>query len=99
MMIGQTTFKATNKAPNLQECNKALTSHQLQGAEEEQALEEGLAPNPGGYSLYSVGRIRDIQQGCAKSRSKRKKDSSSRSTAESGEAGPAHYFMLFAIYP
>jgi hypothetical protein len=54
-MIGQTTLKATNKASNLQECNKALTDHQLQGAEEEQASKEGSTPNPQGCSVYSVG--------------------------------------------
>jgi hypothetical protein len=73
MMTEQTTLKATNKAPNLLECNKALTDHQLQGAEEEEALEEGSTPNPGGCSIYSMGRIRDIQQGRAKSRSKNRK--------------------------
>jgi hypothetical protein len=31
-------------------------------------------PNLGDCSAYSVGRIRDIQQGCAKSRSKSKKE-------------------------
>jgi hypothetical protein len=72
MIAGQTTLKATNKASNLQECNKALTDHQLQGAEEEEASEEGSTPNPGGCFVYSMGRIRDIQQGRAKSRSKSK---------------------------
>jgi hypothetical protein len=66
VLTGQTTLKATSKAPNLQGCNKALTGHQLQGVEEEEASEEGLAPNPGGCSVYSMGRIRDIQQGRAK---------------------------------
>jgi hypothetical protein len=55
MMTGQTILKATNKAPNLQECNKALTDHQLQRTEEEEASEEDSAPNLGGCSVYSVG--------------------------------------------
>jgi hypothetical protein len=67
VMTGQTTLKATSKAPNLEECTKALTDHQLQGAEVEEASEEGSAPNPGGCFVYSVGRIRNIQQGCVKS--------------------------------
>jgi hypothetical protein len=75
VMTGKTTLKATSKAPNLQGCNKALTGHQLQGAEEEEASEEGSAPNPEGCSVYSVGKIRGIQQGRAKSRSKSKRDS------------------------
>jgi hypothetical protein len=66
-MIGQNTLKETSKAPNLQGCNKALTGHQLQGVEDEEASEEGSTPNPEGCSVYSVGKIRDIQQGCAKS--------------------------------
>jgi hypothetical protein len=70
MMTGQTTLKAANKAHNLQECSKPLIGHQLQEAEGEEALEVGLALNPGDCSAYSVGRIRDTQQGHAKSRSK-----------------------------
>jgi hypothetical protein len=73
MMTGQTTLKATNKAHNLQECSKPLTCHQLQGAEEKEASEEGSELNPRGCFIYSVGRIRDIQQGRAKSRSKSKR--------------------------
>jgi hypothetical protein len=42
-------------------------------AEEEEALEEGSAPNPGGCSVYSAEKIKDIQQGCAKSQSRNKK--------------------------
>jgi hypothetical protein len=37
------------------------------------SLEEGSAPNPEGCSVYSMGRIWDIQQGRAKSRSRSKK--------------------------
>jgi hypothetical protein len=70
-MIGKTTLRATSKASNLQECNKALTGHQLQGAEEEEASEEGSAPNPEGCFVYFVGKIRDIQR--AKSWSKSRK--------------------------
>jgi hypothetical protein len=73
MMIGKTTLKAANKAHNLQECNKPLTGHQPQEAEEEEASKEGSTLNPGDCSPYSVGRIRDTQQGRAKSRSKRRR--------------------------
>jgi hypothetical protein len=69
---GETTLKAINKAPNLQGHNKVLTGHQLQEAEEEEASEKGSIPNPEGCSVYSVGKIRDIQQGRAKSRSRSK---------------------------
>jgi hypothetical protein len=70
--IGETTLKAISKAPSLQGGNKVLTGHQLQEAEEE-ASQEGSVPNLEGCSVYSVGKIRDIQQGCAKSRSRSKK--------------------------
>jgi hypothetical protein len=61
MMTGQTTLKPANKAHNLQECNKPLTGHQLQEADEEEASEEDSALNPGDCSAYFVGRIRDTQ--------------------------------------
>jgi hypothetical protein len=54
---GETTLKGNSKAPSLQERNKVLTVHQLQEAEGEEASEEGSAPNPGGCSVYSAGRI------------------------------------------
>jgi hypothetical protein len=73
MMAGQITLKAANKAHNLQECSKPLTGHQLQEAEEEEASKEGSALNSGDCSAYSVGRIRDTQQGRVKSRSKSKR--------------------------
>jgi hypothetical protein len=73
MMTGQTTLKATNKAHNLQECSKPLTGHQLHGVEDEEASEEDSALHPGDCSVYSIGRIRDTQQGHAKSRSKSKR--------------------------
>jgi hypothetical protein len=69
----ETTLKGTSKAPSLQDRNKVLTGHQLQEAEGEEASEEGSAPNPGGCSIYSAWRIKDIQQGHAKSRFKSKK--------------------------
>jgi hypothetical protein len=74
-MTGQTTPKAASKAHNLRGCSKPLTSHQLQEVEGEEASEEGSALTPGDYSIYSVGRIRDTQQGRAKSRSKSRRRS------------------------
>jgi hypothetical protein len=69
----ETTLNGINKAPSLQGRNKVLTGHQLQEAEEEEASEGGSAPNPGRCSVYSAGRIKDKQQGCAKLRSRSKK--------------------------
>jgi hypothetical protein len=66
-------LKAISKAPSLQGRNKAPIDHHLQEAEEEEALEEGSIPNLEGCSNYCAGKIRDIQQRRAKSRSKSKK--------------------------
>jgi hypothetical protein len=75
MMIGKIIPRATSKTHNIRECSKPLTCHQLQGAEGGEALEEGLALSPGDCSAYSMGRIRDTQQGRAKSRSKSRRRS------------------------
>jgi hypothetical protein len=75
MMIGQITPRVTSKARNLWECSKLPTGHQSQEAEGGEASEEGLVLNLGDCSAYSVGRIRDTQQGRAKSRSKSRRRS------------------------
>jgi hypothetical protein len=69
----ETMLKAINKALNLQGRNKAPLDHQFQEAEEEEALEEGSILNLEGCSVYSARKIRDIQQGRAKSRFRSKK--------------------------
>jgi hypothetical protein len=68
-----THTKAINKAPNHQGRNKVPTGHQLQEAEEEEASVEDSTPNQEGCFVYSVEKIRDIQQGHAKSRSRSRK--------------------------
>jgi hypothetical protein len=75
MMTGQITPKAASKAHNLWECIKLPIGHQPQEAEGGEDSEEGLALSPGDCSAYSVGRIRDTQQGHAKSRSKSRRKS------------------------
>jgi hypothetical protein len=67
MMTEQITPRAASKAHNLRECSKLPTGHQPQEAEGGEALEEGLVLSSGDCSAYSMGRIRDTQQGCAKS--------------------------------
>jgi hypothetical protein len=69
-MTGKITPRAASKAHNLQECSKIPTGHQPQEAEGGEASEEGLLLNLGDCSTYSMGRIRDTQQGRAKSWSK-----------------------------
>jgi hypothetical protein len=75
MMTGQITPRAASKAHKLRECSKLPTGHQPQEAEEGEASEECLALCPGDCSAYSVERIRDTQQGRAKSRSKSRRKS------------------------
>jgi hypothetical protein len=72
-MAGAIILKGISIALCLQGRNKAPSGHQLQEAEEEETSEEGSILNPDGYSIYSVVKIRDLKQGCAKSRSKSKK--------------------------
>jgi hypothetical protein len=74
-MTGKIIPRAVSKTHNLWECNKPLTGHQLQGTEGGEASEDSLALSPGDCSAYSVGRIRDTQQGRAKSRSKSRRRS------------------------
>jgi hypothetical protein len=71
--IGEITLKGINIALNRQGHNKALSGHQLQEAKEVEALLEDSAPNQKGCFAYSVGNIRGIQQGHAKSRFRRKR--------------------------
>jgi hypothetical protein len=72
--IEEIKLKGISTTPNLQGHNKALSGHQLQEAEEVEALVEDSGSNQDGCFAYSVGKIRGIQQGHGKSRfrSKRK---------------------------
>jgi hypothetical protein len=72
-MIGAIILKGISTALRHQEHNKAPSGHQLQEVEEEEALVEDSSLNREGCFAYSVEKIRDIQQGRAKSRSKSKK--------------------------
>jgi hypothetical protein len=67
--------RTASKAHNLQECSKLPTGHQPREAEDGEVLEEDLALSPEDCSAYSVGRIRDTQQGRVKSRSKSRRRS------------------------
>jgi hypothetical protein len=67
MMTGQIIPRAASKAHNLRERSKLPTGHQLQEAKGGEASEEGLVLNLEDCSVYSMGRIRDTQQGHAKS--------------------------------
>jgi hypothetical protein len=71
---GPTMLKAAIIAHSLQACSRLLKDHQLQEAEEEEALvEEGLVINPGSCTASSVVRTRATQQGRARSQSRSKR--------------------------
>jgi hypothetical protein len=68
------SFRGHSTPHNLRGNNKALSGHQLQGAEAPGALEEDMGISPGRSIAYSVVRTRAIIKECAKSpfRSKRR---------------------------
>jgi hypothetical protein len=68
------SLRGHNTPHNLRGNNKALSGHQLQGAEVPGASEEDLGISLGRSTAYSVVRTRAILQECAKSpfRSKRR---------------------------
>jgi hypothetical protein len=74
VMTGEIILRGISTTLSYWGHNKAPSGHQLQEAEEEEALMEGLALNREGCFAYSAEKIRDIQQGHAKSGSKSKKN-------------------------
>jgi hypothetical protein len=60
---------------NLRPNSKALSGHQLQGAEAPGASEKDLGINPGRSTSYFVARTRVILQECAKSPSRSRRRS------------------------
>jgi hypothetical protein len=64
VMTGVIILKGISIALSHQGRNKAHSDHQLQEAEEEEASK---VPNLEGCSVFSMGNIRDIKQGCVKS--------------------------------
>jgi hypothetical protein len=74
VMIGEIILKVISTSLSHEGHNKAPLDHQLQEAEEEEASVEGSTPNQEGCFVYSMEKIKDIQQGRAKSRSRNKKE-------------------------
>jgi hypothetical protein len=74
MTTKEVSFRGHSTPRNLQGNNKALSGHQLQGAEAPEASEEDLGISPERSTAYSVVRTRATLQECAKSlfRSKRR---------------------------
>jgi hypothetical protein len=74
MTTKEVSFRGHSTPRNLQGNNKALSGHQLQGAEAPGASEEDLGISPERSTAYYVVRTRVILQECAKSlfRSKRR---------------------------
>jgi hypothetical protein len=67
MMTKEASFRGHSTPHNLRGNSKALSGHQLQGAEAPGASEEDIGINPGKFIAYSVVRTRVILQECAKS--------------------------------
>jgi hypothetical protein len=61
-MTEEASFRGHNIAHNLQGNSKALSGHQLQGAEAAGASEEDMGINPGNSIAYSVGKTRATLQ-------------------------------------
>jgi hypothetical protein len=74
MKTKEVSFRGHSTPHNLRGSGKALSGHQLQGAEAPGALEEDSKISPARSIAYSVVRTRAILQECAKSpfRSKRR---------------------------
>jgi hypothetical protein len=75
MMTGQIIPRAASKAHNLRECNKLPIGHQPQEAEGEELWRKVWYSTKEIVLLILWKRIRDTQQGCAKSRSKSRRRS------------------------
>jgi hypothetical protein len=67
MMTKGASLRGHSTLYNLWPNSKALSGHQLQGAEAPGASEEDLGISPGRSTVYSVARTRAILQECAKS--------------------------------
>jgi hypothetical protein len=72
-MTEEASFRGHNIAHNLQGRSKALSGHQLQGAEAAGASEEDMGINPGNSIAYSVVRTRATLQKHARSPFRSKK--------------------------
>ena len=73
VMTEEASFRGRIIAHNLQGNNKALSGHQLQGAEAARASEEDMGISPGNSTTYSVVRIRATLHEHARSPSRSKK--------------------------
>jgi hypothetical protein len=69
----EVSLRGQSTPHNLQGNSKALSGHQLQGAEAPRALEEDLGINLERSTAYSMVRTRAILQECAKSPFKSKR--------------------------
>jgi hypothetical protein len=65
-------IKGSRATPNQQGHIRIPSDHKPQEAEEDEASEEDTTLSQEDYSVYSVKRIRDTQQGLVMSQSRRK---------------------------
>jgi hypothetical protein len=68
VIIEEASFRGHNIALSLQGNSRALSGHQLQGAEAVGASEEDMGISPGNSIAYSVVKIRATVQEHARSR-------------------------------
>jgi hypothetical protein len=66
----RTIIKGSRVTLNQQGRTRVLSDHQPQAVEEDEASGEDTTPNQEDYSACSMERIRDTQQGLAKSQYK-----------------------------
>jgi hypothetical protein len=67
MMTKEASFRGHNTPHSLWDSSKALSGHQLQGAEVAGASKEDMGINPGKFIIYSMVRTRATLQECDKS--------------------------------
>jgi hypothetical protein len=73
MMTEEASFRGHSIVHSLQGSTRALSGHQLQGAEATGASEEDMGINPGNSTAYSVVKTRATLQEHARSPSRSKK--------------------------
>jgi hypothetical protein len=96
-MTEEASLKGHNTASNLQANNKALSGHQLQGAEAAEASEEGTGNSPENSIAYSMEKTRATLQEHAKLQFKSKRGLSKLKRGRISRS--KFYILLHAIPP
>jgi hypothetical protein len=97
-MTEEASFRDHSLAHSLQGSSRALSGHQLQGAEAAGASEEDMGISPGNSIAYSVVKTRATLQEHARSPFRSKKRLPKQSATESAEAGFTYCFVLLSLH-